>query len=211
MIRVGICDDDEQTRDWLARAIGTDRELTVTRVAGSGEAALHRPGGVDVWVLDIRMNGISGIETCRALRAQSNPPQVLMFTALADTEAPEATQAGAVGFLYKGATQVQVCNAIEMAASGLFVSTQGAARELLHSSPAPRDPRAYRTIVLDPTDEVIASLLMQGASERHMADAARLTVSGLKKRLAAMRRRAGVDSSPRLMAALYRIRDIQRT
>jgi DNA-binding response OmpR family regulator len=81
--RVLVIDDDERIRELLAEYLGA-RGLAVD-TAADGELGLAqlRGGGFDLVVLDVMMPGMDGFEVCRALRAFS-PVPVIMLTARGD-------------------------------------------------------------------------------------------------------------------------------
>lgn len=80
--KILIVDDDQEIRDVL-RVLLTGEGFEVAE-ASSGEEALHyldeHPGGVDLVILDVMMEGISGYHVCLQLREKWNVP-VLFLTA----------------------------------------------------------------------------------------------------------------------------------
>ena len=99
-------DDDREIR----RALGAllQRHGFEVRGAGSGEealAALEAPGNeeIDAVLLDVRLPGIDGFETCRRIRQLARPAlPVLMLTAYGDANAlRQGAEAGADDFLVK--------------------------------------------------------------------------------------------------------------
>ena len=80
--KILIVDDDREIRDVL-RVLLTGERFEVAE-ASSGEEALaylaEHPGGVDLVILDVMMEGISGYHVCLQLREQWNVP-VLFLTA----------------------------------------------------------------------------------------------------------------------------------
>jgi DNA-binding NtrC family response regulator len=100
--RVLIVDDDASQRSLLDSFLATQGFDTV--VADSGERALDvlRKGGVDMMVSDVRMPGISGLETLRLARQEHARLPVLLVTAFADIrQAVDAMRDGAVNYLPK--------------------------------------------------------------------------------------------------------------
>ncbi len=97
--------DDEDVNLMLVSAALTQHGFEVSQ-AGSGEEALHLLAGwvPDLVVLDARMPGLDGFDTCRRLRnifGLEDVP-VLMLTALADDlSIHRAYQAGATDFIVK--------------------------------------------------------------------------------------------------------------
>ena len=84
MSRILVVDDEEDILDPLVYALG--REGFEVATAGTGDAALKhaRSATFDVIVLDLMLPGMSGIDVCRTLRAESDVP-IVMLTAR-DTE-----------------------------------------------------------------------------------------------------------------------------
>jgi two-component system response regulator RegX3 len=80
MTRVLVVEDEESFSDALSYMLG--REGFDAVVAGTGPDALAEfdRGGADIVLLDLMLPGLSGTEVCRALRARSNVP-IIMLTA----------------------------------------------------------------------------------------------------------------------------------
>jgi two-component system response regulator PrrA len=100
--RVLVVDDDAAIRRSLERGLRLSG-FTVT-LAEDGRAALARLAEAepDVLVLDVSMPGLSGIEVCRALRAQGNDTPVLVLSALDElADRVAGLQAGADDYLVK--------------------------------------------------------------------------------------------------------------
>jgi two-component system, OmpR family, response regulator RegX3 len=78
--RILVVEDEESFRDALAYMLG--KEGFEVRLAESGPAALEsfERHGADLVLLDLMLPGMSGTEVCRALRARSSVP-VIMLTA----------------------------------------------------------------------------------------------------------------------------------
>ena len=100
--RVLIVDDDPGQRSLLDSFLRG--QGFATRTAASGEEALGvlRDGEIDMMISDVRMPGISGLETLRQARQQHTHLPVLLVTAYADIrDAVGAIQDGAVNYLSK--------------------------------------------------------------------------------------------------------------
>ena len=99
--RILVVDDEPQLRRALKSTLSALG--FVVSDAESGEAALEkvREEKVDLILLDINMPGISGLETCRAMRARSDV-SILMLTVRDRAEDKiEALDAGADGYVTK--------------------------------------------------------------------------------------------------------------
>jgi DNA-binding NtrC family response regulator len=100
--RVLIVDDDPGQRSLLDSFLRAQGFETV--VVDSGERALEtlRAGGVGMMISDVRMAGLSGLETLRRARKLHATLPVLLVTAYADIrEAVAAMRDGAVNYLAK--------------------------------------------------------------------------------------------------------------
>lgn len=79
-IRILIADDDKEIRNLLK--IYLERELYMVDTAINGEEALHlfNQNNYNLFILDLMMPKIDGIEVCKKLRDKTNVP-ILMLTA----------------------------------------------------------------------------------------------------------------------------------
>ena len=100
--RILIVDDDAGQRSLLTSFLKSQGFDTVT--VDSGERALEtlRAGEFSMMISDVRMPGISGLETLKRAREQNSMLPVLLVTAYADIrEAVGAMRDGAVNYLAK--------------------------------------------------------------------------------------------------------------
>jgi two-component system KDP operon response regulator KdpE len=99
--RILVVDDEPQLRRALRSTLSALGFVVAD--AESGEAALEkvREEKFDLILLDINLPGLSGLETCRAMRARSEV-RILMLTVRDRTEDKiEALDAGADGYVTK--------------------------------------------------------------------------------------------------------------
>src|SRR2546423_6113525 len=104
-IRVMVVDDDDVLRKLVSEQVA--RMGFDSTPAASGEEALAAlaKSDYDVVLLDIRMPGLSGLDTLREIRKVEDAPEVIMLTA--DTSLGtglEAMRLGAYDYLTKPAT-----------------------------------------------------------------------------------------------------------
>ena len=121
MIRILLADDHPVVRDGLAAMLATQPDFEVVGEAGNGaealtEAARLRP---DVVLMDLEMPALDGIEAIRRLRAADPAAQVVVLTAFdTDERIVGAIQAGAQGYLLKGAPRAEIFAAIRTVSAG---------------------------------------------------------------------------------------------
>lgn len=119
--RVLLVDDHEVVRVGLRTVLGMETDLDVVGEASSGEQAVElaerlRP---EVVLMDVRMEGMDGIETCRVVREVSPATRVIMLTSFADEEAVfAAILAGAAGYLLKNTGRAELLRAVRAVARG---------------------------------------------------------------------------------------------
>ena len=166
-IRVLLADDHPVVRRGLAALLGTLDDFEVVGEAEDGEAAvreaqLTKP---DVVLMDIRMPGIDGVEATRRIRKAVPDTAVLVLT-MYDEDATvfTAMQAGAQGYLLKGAEQDEIADAIRAVARGQAIFGPGIASRLLeHFANPPAQVAADEPFPeLTPRERDILELLARG-------------------------------------------------
>jgi two-component system response regulator DctR len=99
---VHVVDDDGAIRDALAWLLGTRGLATRTWPSAEAFLAGHDPAQPGCLVLDIRMEGMSGIELFDALQAAGSPLPVIFLTGHGDVPlAVSALKKGAFDFVEK--------------------------------------------------------------------------------------------------------------
>jgi len=118
--RVMIVDDHLVVRLGLNALLGTQSDLDVIALAESGPVALalleERP--VDVVLLDLRMPGLSGIETLELMSDTMRTRTVAMSSYEYDEEIYAAVKAGAQGFVHKEAEAAEILSAVRAVGRG---------------------------------------------------------------------------------------------
>ena len=121
MIRVLVVDDHELVRSGIVRLLADAKNINVIGEACCGEDAIKisRDLDPDVVLMDINMPGIGGLEATRKLVRSSPDIKVIAVTACDDGPfAARLMQAGAAGFMGKGAEADEMIRAILKVHSG---------------------------------------------------------------------------------------------
>ncbi len=114
-IRILLVDDHAVIRMGLTTATSDAGDMEVVGDVENGQDALaafrqHEP---DVVVLDLRLPGISGVDTIRLLREEFKNVRILIFSNFAKgDEIYRAMKAGAAGFVLKGMPLERLLEAI---------------------------------------------------------------------------------------------------
>ena len=121
-IRVFLVDDHPLIREGMRRLFASESCIVVTGEADSGEEALEKidETSVDVVLMDIRLQGIDGIETTRRLRAQCPDLKVIVVSSFGREYLAQAIEAGAAGYVLKTATQLDIVQAVIQAQCGQY-------------------------------------------------------------------------------------------
>jgi two-component system, NarL family, response regulator DevR len=119
--RVLVVDDHEVVRQGLIALLNRQDAFVVVAEAGSVvesivQARRHSP---DIVIMDVRLPDGSGIEACRAIRAELPATRVVMLTSSPDEEAVlSAIVAGASGYLLKQIRGRELVAALETVCVG---------------------------------------------------------------------------------------------
>jgi two-component system, NarL family, invasion response regulator UvrY len=121
MIKVLLVDDHVLVREGLLRLLKDYDDIEVVGEASEGQEALRitRQLQPDVVVMDLSMPGLDGIETTKRMVEEGLQARVLILTMHTNEEyAVRLLQAGAYGFIGKGAPSQDVLGAIRKVAAG---------------------------------------------------------------------------------------------
>lgn len=133
-ITVLLVDDHPVVRSGLRMLIETLEGFVVVGEAADGEAAVrevqvHRP---DVAVMDVLMPGVDGVEATRRITRTVPGTAVLVLSMAEDDDVVfAAMQAGARGYLLKGAEQEEIDRAIRAVVAGEAIFGPGVAQRVL--------------------------------------------------------------------------------
>lgn len=134
-VRVALVDDQAMFRAGIAMVIGSQPDLEVAGEAADGADAVTLVGRVrpDVVLMDVRMPRLDGVAATEAIIAAAGDaaPKVLVLTTFdLDEAAAAAIEAGASGFMLKGAEPELLLASIRAVAAGSQVGAAGATRQL---------------------------------------------------------------------------------
>lgn len=121
MIKVLVVDDHDLVRMGITRMLGDVSCFSIVGEADSGEAAIVQARALnpDVVLMDVRMPGIGGLEATRKLLQYDRNIRVIAVTACDEEPFPtRLMQAGAAGYVTKGAGLEEMVKAIRKVAQG---------------------------------------------------------------------------------------------
>lgn len=171
-ISVVIADDHPVVRAGLTAMLDRTDGINVVGAAATGDEAVslaltHQP---DVVVMDLNMPGTKGDVATALLREQAPNVAVLVLTMeSADESLLAALQAGARGYLLKGAEPEHLIRAIRGVAAGDFVVGTAAVDVLAEYLRRGQTPTAEAFPQLTTRERQILSLMASGATNPEIA------------------------------------------
>jgi two-component system, NarL family, response regulator DevR len=202
-IRIILVDDHAIVREGVRAIIETHDDLQVVGEFACGDDALRAAARLkpDLALVDLKMPGLSAVETIRGLHGNVPGIRVLVFTSFGEDMLIRATlDAGATGFLIKDALKDDLVRAIRSVAAGevfLAPEAQRQLMELVRRPAGPRDELTHRE-----TD--VLSLIAEGLSNKQIGRRLNLTEGTVKGYVSQILAKLHLDD--RTQAALYAVR-----
>ena len=198
-VRILLVEDHPIMRIGIAALVSTYPNLEVVAQAGSGEEAIelhqqHEPG---VTLVDLRLPGISGVETIRSVRRRNPAARFIVLTTYeGDEDIHQALQAGASGYVIKGMPHQTLVDAmLKVHAGGRFLPPT--VKRLLAS----RTPSAELTS----RERDVLLRIAQGKSNKEIAVELGLAEITVKCRVSVILTRLNVnDRTQAVVTALQR-------
>jgi DNA-binding NarL/FixJ family response regulator len=211
--KILLVDDHPMVREWLATLINQQADLQVCGEADSAPKALQMIGLVhpDVAIVDISMDGGSGIELIKNIKA-SHPHVMMIVLSMHDEAlyAERALRAGARGYVMKREATKRVLLAIRSVLAGkLYLSDKMAmfmAEKFVDGRP--KTPASVVETLSDRELEVF-QLLGRGYSTRRIAEELHVSVKTIQAFCARIKEKLGLPSATELLRAATRWHDSQ--
>ena len=172
-IHILIADDHPVFRFGLRALLEAQTDMVVVGEAESGTAAVQMAHALkpDVLLMDINMPGLNGIEATKQVTAASKDIAILIITMFDDDTVFTAMQAGARGYLLKGAQGSETLRAIRAVANGEVIFSPGVAEQMMSffaqgGKISDLDPFPELT----PREREILTLLAQGLTNNAIAE-----------------------------------------
>ncbi len=206
--RIIIADDHLVVREAIRVMLEMEPEFEVVGEASDGKRALELAAQLepDLVLMDIRMEGMDGVEATRLLRQSQPKLGVLILTGFGDDEVLlNAVEAGAQGFLLKDASADEVKSAILRVVQGESHMTPSLLRKLLDEL-AQREQRPEPAhSELTPREKEVLLALSRGLSNDEIAKELVISEKTVKTHLGSIFGKLQVGG--RAQAMLYAIRE----
>src|SRR5450432_1833006 len=224
-IRVLIVDDQTLVREGFRKLLEFEPDFEVVGTASDGEAALvlierlyNEDAPPHVVLMDIRMPRMDGIAATRAIKARWAALPIVILTTFDDTELiHNGLRAGALGYSLKDITSEELAMTVRMAARGQMLLQPDIASKVFsaltltspmqsfapttNASSIPMDSEGTTHVgQLTERECDILKLLVQGTSNRQIAEKLYLTEGTVKNHMSNILSKLGVRD--RTQAAL---------
>jgi two-component system response regulator NreC len=199
-IKVLLVDDHSLVRRGFRRMLEDEADIVVVGEASSGDEAvqLARELAPQVIVMDCALPGTSGLAATRKILETAPPKAILMLSMHSeDTLVRQALDAGARGYILKNAVDLELAAAIRRVAAGEVVLDPQLAK--------PASLRGERNAGLTARELEILQLIVNGKSNKEIADHLKLSVNTVAVHRANIMETLGIHKAAELV--VYAIRN----
>jgi DNA-binding NarL/FixJ family response regulator len=200
VIRVVIVDDHPVVLEGLASVLEADPDFRVVDRLQTGEAALASAPQLhpDVVIVDVRLPGIDGFQTCAQLHGHHHTRVVLVTSTPNALGLRTGFAAGCSAYVGKSAPPDVIREAVRCAAAGRrFVDP--VLRHLTAAGAQPPVPR------LAPADRRLLALVARGDTNAEIAKELSLSYGTVKNRVSSLLARLGAHRRADLVATASRL------
>lgn len=205
MIRALVIDDHTIFRSGLKRLLLDESDVRILGEARSGAEAVDaiRTGSFDIALLDINLEGRSGLEVLATLRREFPMLPVLMLSMYPEEQyALVAMRAGASGYVAKDAEPEELIAGIRaVAAGGTYLSARVAAHVQDQLKGQDDRPPHQRLTV---REHQILLMLLKGISPTDIGEEMMISIKTVSAHRAHILEKLGVSSTAELV--LYAVR-----
>lgn len=208
-IRVFICDDQRIVCEGLEAILDADPEIKVVGMACDGAEALDKIPQVkpDVVLMDLKMEGMNGIQATRDIHERYPHIKVLVLTTYgADEWVFDAIRSGAAGYLLKGTPRASLIAAVKGTAAGDTHVDPAVAGKLFNHIAQSNVPPPDTAIVdsLSDRELEVLRLLARGLSNAEIANRLYLSQGTVRNYVSGIL--AKLDVADRTQAAVLALR-----
>ncbi len=170
-----IVEDEPDTREYIAGAVGACAGLRVVGASGTVAEAIDmlRREAPDVLLVDLGLPDGSGTQVIKAARQLSADTQILVVTVFGDEKSViSAIEAGARGYLLKDSQPPDIARSVQDLLAGGSPISPSIARHLLRRFQEPESPGPDATApTLTSREHEVLKLVVKGFTYAEIGDA----------------------------------------
>lgn len=206
--KVLICDDHEVVRAGMRLILEKQDGYEIVGEAGDGREAIAQGRKLqpEIVIMDLAMPGMGGLEAIPQVLQAAPGCRVLVLT-VHDDEAYffRALQAGAAGYVLKGAPADELLAALRLVAEGgVPVPGTLAQRLLLDYLQRGRNEPPHNHDLLSPREQEILSLIADGRTNREMAEMLSISGRTVERFCSSVMNKLGLHSRAQLVSYAVR-------
>lgn len=171
-LRILVADDHDAFRAGMRALLESVPEVVIVGEARDGEQAVAETARLqpDVVLMDLGMPGLNGVEATRHIVSASPHVAVLVVSMQEDGDSVfSALQAGARGYLLKGAMKAEILRSIRAVVNGEAIFGPAIARRLMHYFATPRTTGSESFPELTEREREVLALLARHQTNTQIA------------------------------------------
>ena len=202
MYRVLLVDDEEMLLDSLEIILSlNDMEIMGKAHDGNECLKLLKDVSCDIALVDLNMKGMGGIELIGHLKKKYPGIRILVLTTFYDDgNITEAISNGADGYLLKDSGKDAILGAISQLMNGVSVLDPKVMQRLTAMMSKNNNKSLYEE--LTDREREIASLLVEGLSNKQIADKLFISEGTVKNYISSIYDKTGIHDRVKLVVAL---------
>lgn len=205
-IRVLLVDDHAIVRAGLRMILASEADMALVGEAADGEAALRLTEEThpDVVVMDISMPGLGGLDGIRRIKDSVPDTQVVVLTMHEDERYFfQALEAGASGYVIKGAAPVELLSAIRAVRGGQAYFCPSLAKQMLNDylrrADAGSEKEKDTLTKLSDREKEVLKLIAEGKTGREIASQLFLSPNTVERHRANIMDKLGLHNRAELI------------
>lgn len=182
---IAIIEDQEDVREALNELLCSEARFASVSLYKSAEQLLQNPQltGIDLFILDIGLPGMSGLDCLGQIKTIHPKSIVLMYTVMEHDESVfAALSLGADGYLLKREAPEKIVLAIEDAFQGGAPMSSEIARKVLLTFRKPQ-PTPTPTAALSEREKEVLDLIAKGYLYKEIALQLQITLNTVKQHI----------------------------
>ena len=207
-LRILLAEDHTLVRAGIRALLESLEGVEVVGEASDGREALQLAASLhpDILLMDITMKGLNGLEAAARLAKERSATRVIILSMHADqVYVRQALQAGAAGYLLKGADVAELELALKAVMRGDTYLSPSISNDLVGNLLAGKTPVSNPLDELTPRQREILQLVAEGRTTKEIAGRLDLSVKTVETHRAQLMERLDIHDVPGLVKFAIRV------